>query len=300
MALAPIRLVRQWSVEGGRLGKAHCLDTKDIDTKDGPVSFVKIDKNADWMLKLVTGSGSKGGLRRSLVFREFETHLKEARTNPDSHWSPDRAPERSSSSADAGASEPAVDPMSQLEDISTEFATPKKKARTGPYYQSKRGQNQIQIVTLPEHELVSHPGRREERKVRLLPLSTNSLYICIEDIDWLARWLNDELRSGGVPLPKNDPLSELRNNCAVEHVHIRWDFSGAWEAIILEGPKKGRTYKCKLGNFDETKWLAVGGDAKYGTDFMRAKPAQRREASFLFLQKHVANLIAADAQAMRS
>ena len=126
------------------------------------------------------------------------------------------------------------------------------------------------------------------------------LYICIEDIDWLARWLNDELRSGGVPLPKNDPLSELRNNCAVEHVHIRWDFSGAWEAIILEGPKKGRTYKCNLGNFDETKWLAVGGDAKYGTDFMRAKPAQKREASFLFLQNHVANLIAADAQAMRS
>ena len=155
-------------------------------------------------------------------------------------------------------------------------------------------------MKLPEHEPISHPGRTEERKVRLLPLSTNSLYICIEDIDWLVRWLNDELRSGGVPLPKNDPLSELRNNCAVEHVHIRWDFGGAWEAIILEGPKKGSKYKCKLGNFDETKWLSVGGDAKYGTDFMRAKPAQKREASFLFLQKHVANLIAADAQAMRS
>ena len=141
MALAPIRLLRQWSVEGGRLGKAHGLDTKDIDTKDGPVSFVKIDKNADWMLKLVTGSGSKGALRRALVFREFEKQLKEAITTPDSHWSPDRAPERSSSSADAGASEPAVDPMNQLEEISTEFATP-KKARKGSY-QSKRGQNQI-------------------------------------------------------------------------------------------------------------------------------------------------------------
>ena len=110
---------------------------------------------------------------------------------------------------------------------------------------------------MSEHDPVSHPGRREERKVRLLPLSTNSVYICIEDIDWLVRWLNDELRSGGVPLPKNDPLSEIPNNCAAEHVHIRWDFGGAWEAIILEGPKKGKMYKCNLGEFNETKWLAV-------------------------------------------
>ena len=112
--------------------------------------------------------------------------------------------------------------------------------------------------------------------------------------------LNDELRSDGVPLPKNDPLDAPPNNCAAEHVHIRWDFSGAWEAIVIDGPKGGKNYKYNLGEFDETKWLAVGGDAKYGTDFMRAKPAQKRDASFLFLQKHVANLIAADAQTMRS
>ena len=160
MTFAPARLVRQWSVEGGRLGKAHGLDTKDIDTVLGPVSFVKIDKNADWLLKLVTGSGSKGALRMSLVFRTFEKEIKDASANPASYWSPNRTPERSSSSADAGASEPAVDPMNQLEEISTEFATP-KKARKG-YYQSMRGQNHIQIVKMPEHELVSHPGGTEK------------------------------------------------------------------------------------------------------------------------------------------
>ena len=96
-------------------------------------------------------------------------------------------------------------------------------------------------------------------------------------------------------MPNDDPLSELRQNCAAEHVHIRWDFGGAWEAIILEGPKEGKMYKCELREFNGTKWLEVGGDSKYGTDFTRAKPDQIREASFLFLEKHMKNLIAADA-----
>ena len=51
MSLAPVKLVKQWSVEGGRLSKAHGLDVKDIDSTDGAVSFVKIDKKADWLLK---------------------------------------------------------------------------------------------------------------------------------------------------------------------------------------------------------------------------------------------------------
>ena len=49
MAFAPVKVAKQWSVEGGRLSKAHGLDVKDIDTTDGTVSFVKIGKNADWL-----------------------------------------------------------------------------------------------------------------------------------------------------------------------------------------------------------------------------------------------------------
>ena len=51
MAFAPVRVSKQWPVEGGRLNEARGLDVKDIDSKDGTVSFVKIDKNADWLLK---------------------------------------------------------------------------------------------------------------------------------------------------------------------------------------------------------------------------------------------------------
>ena len=83
------------------------------------------------------------------------------------------------------------------------------------------------------------------------------MWICIEDIEWLVRWLSDELRSGGVCLPNNDPLDALTGNCEAENFHICWDFGGAWEATILQCDKEGKKYKSKLGEFNEEKWLAV-------------------------------------------
>ena len=192
----------------------------------------------------------------------------------DSPWTPERAPESSFSSAVADTSSPTVadtsspavadselvDPMRQLETISSEFSTP-KKARKGPY-KSKRGQNKVQIAIMPEYEPISHPDRAEEHMVRLLPLSTKPLWLCIDDIPWLTRWLFDELRSGGVPVPKTDPLDELEGNCEAQHVHIRWDFGGAWEAIILACANRGRKFKCSVSESDARTWQAIGGDAR--------------------------------------
>ena len=296
MAIAPVKLTKQWSIAGGRLGKPFGLtDVKDIDTPQGTVSFVKIDKNADWLLKAMVGTSNKGALRRSTLFSTLGEKLTHVVADPASRWTPNGVPESPSSSAVADAPSPAVaesepcDPMSQLEDISHENASPMKRIRK--YYASKRGQNKIHTVTMPEHEPVSHPNKTEERNIRLLPTSTCSLWLCIEDIPWLVRWLSDELRSGGVPLPKSDPLDALDCNCEAEHVHIRWDFSGAWEAIILQDSlgraKRGMKYKCIVSDFDEDKWLAVGANARYGTDFERARPEQKKEASKLFLEKHM-------------
>ena len=294
MTTAPVKLSQQWSLVGGRLGKPVGLGVKEIETTVGTVAFVKVDKNADWLLKALFGSGNKGGLRMVTVFNTLKNMLTDAVADPSSRWTPERAPESSSSSAVADTPSPAVaesepyDPINQLQEISRESATPKKrKGQGGKFYQSKRGQNKIQTVTMPEYEPVSHPGRTEERNIRLLPTSTVSTWMCIEDIPWLVRWVSDELRSGGVPLPKNDPVAELECNCDAENVHIRWDFGGAWEAIILQGAKRGMKYKCIVSDFDEDKWLAIGANARYGTDFERARPEQKKEASKLFLEKHM-------------
>ena len=76
MAVAPVKLVQQWSIAGGRLGKPFGLtDVKDIDTPQGTVSFVKLDKNADWLLKATLGTASKGALRRSTFFSSLGEKL---------------------------------------------------------------------------------------------------------------------------------------------------------------------------------------------------------------------------------
>ena len=87
-------------------------------------------------------------------------------------------------------------------------------------------------------------------------------------------------------MPKSDPLDALECNCDADNVHIRWDFGGAWEAVILQGAKRGMKYNCIVSDFDEDKWLAIGANARYGTDFERARPEQKKEASKLFLEKH--------------
>ena len=152
---------------------------------------------------------------------------------------------------------------------------------------------------MPEYEPVSHPSRTEERNIRLLPTSTNSMSLCIDDIPWLVRWLADELRSGGVPVPKSDPLDALECNCDADNVHIRWDFNGAWEAIILQGAKRGHKTTCSVSNLNEEKWLAVGGSARYGTDFGNASPEQKKEACWKYLEKHMKGVMGADAHEIR-
>ena len=116
--------------------------------------------------------------------------------------------------------------------------------------------------------------------------------MCIRDsIPWLVRWLSDELRSGGVPLPASDPVDALKCNCDAEHVHIRRDFGGAWEAIVLHGAKRGAKLTCNVSKFSEEKWQAVGATARYGIDFASASPTQKKGASYLFLEEHMKALM---------
>ena len=96
-------------------------------------------------------------------------------------------------------------------------------------------------------------------------------------------------------MPKSDPLEALDCNCEAEHVHIRLDFTGAGAAIILQGAKRGKKFKCSVSDFDEEKWLAVGASARYGTDFGNARPEQKKEASFRLLEKHMKDVMVANA-----
>ena len=193
------------------------------------------------------------------------------------------------SSPNSAVAEPEpIDPMSQLEEISNASAVTPKKRKC---YISKRGKNHVTDVQVSESEPASHPTRRELRKVTLYAVSTNSLWLCIDDIPWLVKWMTDEIRSGGVPMALDDPLDALACNCEADKVHFRWGFSGAWEAITLKGDTKGSKVKSCVAKFNEEKWLAIGGYARYGTDFGSATPDQVKAAIFQFLEKHMQEVV---------
>ena len=75
MAFAPVKVSKQWSIEGGRLTTPYGLDVKEIESTGGALSFDRIDKNVDWLLKTMAGKTVKGCLRRSTLFNTLETKI---------------------------------------------------------------------------------------------------------------------------------------------------------------------------------------------------------------------------------
>ena len=98
----------------------------------------------------------------------------------------------------------------------------------------------------------------------------------------------DEYRSGGVAPVEEDSLDSLESNCDVPGVHIRWDFEGSWEALVLEGPKRGKCVTSCVARLTEEKWAAVAGtgDGSFGD----ASAERRKQATFEFLQGHMRTL----------
>ena len=149
------------------------LDTKYVDTASGAVSVVKLEKNADWLLKATIGISARGALRRATLFSFLGKRLEETVANPDSRWTPERVSgsgvgSGSGSGSSAVAESGHIDPMSQLEELGSESATPNK--RRALYYESKRGLNRIQTVSMPEYEPISPPeqdGRADGQSASL-------------------------------------------------------------------------------------------------------------------------------------
>ena len=134
------------------------------------------------------------------------------------------------------------------------FETPKKKRKMS--YVSKRAKNKITAVQMPERERSTYPDCKQTRQVHLLATSTNSLWLAVEDVEWLVLWLADEHRSGGVALTEDHDESSA-GNCSVPNVHIRYCFDGTWQAVIIAGPRNGEKVKSHVRNLTEEKWKQV-------------------------------------------
>ena len=164
------------------MNKAWKLEVKEVDTINGVEDFVKIDKRQEWLVKAAAGKGARpGALSRTKLFDEMREKLvKEAKC----------------ASAAPAVAASAEDPMEALATLEPQEEPPKRRK----VYVSKRRQNLITEIEMRELEPTKHPNSERARAVKLLPRSTNSLWLSTDDVGWLLSWLADELETGGVPM----------------------------------------------------------------------------------------------------
>ena len=233
--------------------------------------FVKVDKNAEWLMQTVLGTSQKVGLRRTTLLETLRAKLRPFGSTAAVAVVEDALEYR----------DVADDPMSALADIddkaNDDFVTPTKTNR-------RRTCQQVTEVLMPQRDPRSHPDCTDTRKVRLLPLGTNSVWIAVADVPWMLTWLADEVESGGVA-PLTDEAVQLETNTSVEGVHIRWSFDGAWEAIILAGPKKGYTTKSYVAYMSPAKWAQC--PQLRDSTFEDSSASERKAATKAFLEWHM-------------
>ena len=71
---------------------------------------------------------------------------------------------------------------------------------------------------------------------------------------------------------------------------LRWDFEGAWEADILQGPRSATKIKCRVNTFTTEKWARASRVHKYTVDFDNATFADKKEAAMHFMELYLQDL----------
>ena len=192
---------------------AYRPGVKEADTQNGVEVFAHIDKKQERLLKAAAGKGARAGaLSRTRLIETMKESLIQTATGGDSEPALE----------DAANPAVAADPMEALAALQDEAGAPKRRKA----YVSKRRKDQITEIDMRELEPTKHPNSEHRRAVKLLALSTNSLWLSTGDLDWLVTWLADEVETGGVPMEDavasdEAAVAALERNCQAPGVHVR-------------------------------------------------------------------------------
>ena len=177
--------------------KSFVLDVKYIQARGGTLDvYVKLDKNADWVLKSVGGGGMvKGGLSRSTLMSELREKAAVAECVAISAVAECDA--KSAVAERMDEKDTNDDPMSALDHVVTD-TQPTHSTRSGGKRacKSKRGSDAVQTISMPLLPLGKCGGKTV--KVRVFPTSTSTLWIHRDDVPWLVAYIADEVAFGGV------------------------------------------------------------------------------------------------------
>ena len=270
----PITLVEQLSVAGGN-GKAPLVvETNHVDVsgKGEEVAFVRLAKNAAWLLKAVGGKQlQKGGLKRTRLLQTLEDMIKK-------HQNAAVA-----DAADAaGQDDDDDDPMEALQESVTPLLGKVRK------YEKKRGRDKIVRLSLPLYYEPAH-AKGQTYEARVLPTGSNTIWLHKLDIPWLVCYMVDEYNSGGVQgLPADD--DEDKPNCSVQGLCIEWDFESndRFLARWVSGPFKGERNDVysSVSSVTAEKWARANGEELTGKPFGQESCADRKTVVWKLLEMH--------------
>ena len=284
----PLSVQTVYSVSGGYLGakKTCALSSKTLDvqrTVDGSditvaATFIRINKNDDWMLKAVGGpKAQKGFLKRTTLIERMRSKLVDRGLCD-------------TSVADERVDDDGDDPMGQLDCPVERPASRPKRTR----YARKRVKNQEVTITMPMYASCAYPDNKETKDVTVMADGTNQLWVLKEDLPWLLATLADECGYGGVPVA-NDCAAVADGICpAAPGVNIKWDFqsSDGWIASFVHGPLLGQpSVACKVSKFSQEKWDKVNATHTYGKEYAHAAPSDLKNAAYDYIVAHCVELI---------
>ena len=281
----PLALEWRLVLRGGYQSKSHVLETTTIEVDDREEVFVRIDKNAEWLLKAAAGKlAVKGALKRVTLLDKLKVALV-------ARGAAVAAP---SAVADTPKKGDSADPMDALDDVE-EFTSPIKKARK-ECYASKRASGRVVTIDMPDS-----PVGGGARQVRLMAKSTNQTWLAREDLQWFVESVAAEVCCGGVPLAEDDANSAVAEpNCTVPGLHLQWDFGRngnrhydpRWTATFVTGPLQGQQFTSRVQALTAAKWQAVARlGENVGESFEAACAEERKSATRLHLVNHCRGLL---------
>ena len=288
---SPVTVETRLVVTGGLSPEAHCVETKSVLTDTGDAQFVKLDKNAKWVLKVVGGASAvKGELRESTVIEDLRKKVDTATLECDNVETPSKA---ARVPAAAGTREPSShikekakpDRMAKIACLSEHEEGRVKRAKRNP-----RPCDQVVCVEMPK--CPSDPTG-EKVQVRVLPLRFNSQWIHTADIPWLMNYMRWEVLGGNIPDPAATEAAPPAvadgapdGSTVAEPFRTRWGFRGEWECRIQTGTLAGHVIKSRVSEMTPEKWARVQALGLCAGPWETASDAEKKEACRLFLEDH--------------
>ena len=144
---------------------------------------------------------------------------------------------------------------------------------------------------MPAFAASAFPSDQRTINIRVFPKGTNQLWLLEQDVPWLVEYVAQEVACGGVPLEVST-AAVAAPNCAAAGVHIRWDFQsgGAWEALFVDGPRKGLKIRSRICSLTAERWNLVRSNISGEKLFEDATPEERKKAVWHFLELHCMEL----------